>query len=695
MFAIQKFSQRLAIRHISCLAIPISSAILGLLLPQVGVAGEPKSALDKYDQKNINPLEKFTWQPPELVAIFGEHRGRHGGAVTALAYSRNGKMLVSGSDSGIVRFWDPVTMRLQHRLTQSGGTWSLAFSKDNTLLVGGGGDGSVQLWDVAGDAPKDKESFKVSSLQILAVALAPSGKTLAAGSGDNRLTLWDLTQTPPREISSSDMHNGPVTTLAFALDGKTLASGSADKTVRLWSILKDNKLKEKAVVEAHPGGVRGLAYHPVDDKTLVTGGSDGTVRFWHVAGGKLTPRAVLKGDGSGVQAVAFAPNGKTLASAHGSGTCRTWTVGDVVKEKAILEGHAAPASAVAFSADGATLYSGSHDWTVRQWPAAASAVKPRDKTVTKGHLSQVYTMSFAPDGKSLVSGGQDQTIRVWDLTQPEAKERLPNIKAEVPIQRVVHAPGGKVMAGAGAAVNFRTYDTGTRRFIYTFNGHKAPISALAYAPDGGMIATAGQDKTVRLWNPKNGREIYALTAFEAPVHSVAFSPDGNYLLTTSGTQVLDKKGQAVVKDGANIYQDSTVRLYDVSTKKEVFRWKDDKVLPVTAAFEPGGGQFLVGSTESWLRGWSWPEPRPTDPAIVSKAASALSPFCFSPDGRYFAAVAGGGIGLFEAATGKRLRHWVLQENLGNVAFAPDSRHLTISLGTGVIYLLRLEAAGAR
>ena len=205
------------------------------------------------------------------------------------------------------------------------------------------------------------------------------------------MALWDLTESPPRETATGDGHTGAVRAVAFAPDGKTLATGAADKSIRLWSILKDNKLKEKAVfVEAHAGGVLTLAYHPTDEKVLVSGGADGTIRYWNVAGGKLVALgAGLKNPGGAVHATVFSLSGKTLATGHTDGTCRTWTIGGLAKEKAILEGHAGIVNAVAFSSDGTTIVTGGVDWTVRQWPAV-SGPKPRDRTVTRGHLSHVY-----------------------------------------------------------------------------------------------------------------------------------------------------------------------------------------------------------------------------------------------------------------------------------------------------------------
>ena len=652
-----------------------------------GLLRDLPSPLDKYDPKNIHPLEKFSWQPPELVAIFGEHRGRQGGAVTAVLYSRNGKMLVSGSTNGFVRLWDPATMRLQHVLGHSHGSFALAFSKDNTLLASGGGDGHVRLWDVSGEAPKDTAQLKVASTPLYAVAIAPDKKTVAAGGADTRLGLWELGEMP-REAATGDTHTGPIHALAYSLDGKTLATGSADKTLRLWTIGKENRLKEKVSLEAHAGAVLALAFHPTDEKTLVTGGGDGTIRFWNIAGAKPIIKTTLKIAGGAVYAVAFSQSGKTLATAHADGTGRTWSVGAPGGEKTILEGHINQASGIGFSPDGTTVVTGSHDWTVRQWPAIAG-LKPKDKTVTKGHLSHVYSMSFAPDGKSMASGAYDRSIRLWDQVQPEAKERLPNSKVDGPVYAVCFGPDGKSYAGSGTGSTFRTYEAATRRFIYTFPGHQGNISGLAFSPEGNLIASCSNDKSIRLWNPKTGKDVFLFSDFEAFVNSVAFAPDAKHLLATSGYYLYDKNGRHVLKDGVYIYQDSTVRLYNLADKKEVFRWENDRVLPQGIAFAPDGKHFIAGGTDYLLRQWSWPNP-PKEPAILYKSSYAMSHLSYSPDGRFIAAHADAAFVILDAATGKKLKHWPLREHYGNIAFAPDSRHVTVSMGTGVIYLLRIE-----
>src|SRR5262249_1189161 len=69
------------------------------------------SPLDRLDPHLIPALDRFDWQPKELVAVLGEHRGRHGAPVSAVAWSGDGKLVASGGSNYLVRIWDSKTLR--------------------------------------------------------------------------------------------------------------------------------------------------------------------------------------------------------------------------------------------------------------------------------------------------------------------------------------------------------------------------------------------------------------------------------------------------------------------------------------------------------------------------------------------------------------------------------------------------------
>lgn len=105
---------------------------------------------------------------------------------------------------------------------------SLAFSPDGKILVSGGDDFSIKLWDV--DSGKELKSGKHSA-RVRTVAFSPDGKLIASGDDSGIIKIWDV---KTMENVMLPRHDNAVTSLAFSPDGKTLASGSKDRTVRFW-----------------------------------------------------------------------------------------------------------------------------------------------------------------------------------------------------------------------------------------------------------------------------------------------------------------------------------------------------------------------------------------------------------------------------------------------------------------------------
>ena len=140
---------------------------------------------------------------------------------------------------------------------------SVAFSRDGKMLASGSKDATIKLWDVT--TGKEQATLKGHMDWVTSVAFSPNSKTLASGSRDRTIKLWNVAT--GKEQASLKGHTNVVFSVAFSPDGKTLASASWDKTVKLWDVAT---AKERATLKGHTRLVYSVAFSP-DGKTLASG----------------------------------------------------------------------------------------------------------------------------------------------------------------------------------------------------------------------------------------------------------------------------------------------------------------------------------------------------------------------------------------------------------------------------------------
>jgi WD40 repeat protein len=227
----------------------------------------------------------------------GEPLTGHTQGVLSLAFSLDGKLLASGGcgqvnaegrcDQGEVRLWNVTTPKTAQPLTngvvrlQNGSVNSVAFSPDGKWLVSAGSDDTLAIWEMntlsnTVAAPDIVNDIKAGG--FFSLAFSPDGEKLLIGTGNGSLILWDVLSR--RTIGTPLIgHTRIVTSVAFSADGKTLASGSADGAVRLWDAEALQSLGQPLTGYGLPYS---LAFSP-DNNWLASGGRDGNLILWDVS----------------------------------------------------------------------------------------------------------------------------------------------------------------------------------------------------------------------------------------------------------------------------------------------------------------------------------------------------------------------------------------------------------------------------
>jgi WD40 repeat protein/DNA-binding SARP family transcriptional activator len=337
--------------------------------------------------------------------------GRLDGSNMRMAFTPDGRTLVTSDDTGKVSAWDVERGRIREQFAGHTGEPALAVSGDGRTLYSAALDARMIIWDLAGDRRLDRRfpagpAMTYEDASPKGLALSPDGRTLAITQLDGTVDLVDASALEGRRRLR--VLRGAALAVDFSPDGRLLAVTGEGGRVTLWDARTLSPAGELRGLEGFTYS-QAIAFSP-DGRLVAAGGigdgKRGGVRVWDVRTGEQAPIEF----GVPAPSLAFSPDGRLLAAA---GIESPGEVRDVRSGRLVTTLETGDFSrSVAFSPDGSLLAVGHYGGTAtllstRSW-------KPVGRRL-EGHRARLTALEFSLDGRLLATGSADGTVLLWDV----------------------------------------------------------------------------------------------------------------------------------------------------------------------------------------------------------------------------------------------------------------------------------------
>ncbi len=492
--------------------------------------------------------------------------GGHMSLIRDIAFTRDGRQIVSASVDKVIRVWDVATgktvrtIRGEAALGDEGSIYALALSPDGKWLAAGGllsgkpnEKTAIRLYDFA--SGRLVARLKGHKNVVFDLAFSPDGSHLISGSGDFTAIIWDVAAMRPKHRLRG--HKDDVQAVGFAPDGQRAVTGSYDHDLRLWRVADGAEI---ARMPGHRNKVRSLAVAP--DGTVASGDERGEIRLWDTKTGAF--RTVLARQRTTVGSLTFSPDGKTLLSGTGIAPhdCHVFDTASG-REIVTYRGHDNIVLATAISPDGRWAATGGgnnneiHIWAPRSGPGTSLKAGERRKgpegrpLVLRGSGRPVWAVGVSADGRQIGWGHRHRTAIIqapaleYALTLPTGDAPLTGpvagrygafrrARANLNGWSLRHRKGGRY--GEDAILDIRqggrvvaTIERGST------NGYLH--RSYSYTPDGEAVISGGANGWLTA-HDRSGSKLGNFFGHHGDVWAVAPSPDGRYLVSGADDQTL-------------------------------------------------------------------------------------------------------------------------------------------------------------
>jgi WD40 repeat protein len=396
---------------------------------------------------------------------------------------------------------------------------SMAFSPKGDLLVTSGGDNTVRIWNTSIGAQQELVYDKIQCTALPGVVFSPNGASIACATS-SELRVWDagshreLLRLPAVPAARTAPGNYSIQQIALAADGQTVIAGCSDGRIRRWDLSGKNldSFAGRLPVAIESG--RRIAYLTAQGITLrdLTTGQEQTIA---VSGASAL---VASADGDHVAARSTIPGPPRRIG--------LFTIWDTTSLNVSGQFTDTSAAYLAISPDGSRAATYDGKTQVKLWNVAAQSTPTDIMSLPGGFVSRSASLFFSPDGKTLVLRPVTPPgdVQSWDATSGQAT------KGAGWTATAFSQDGRVALANQSSLRIDRPNGRGPSQTIYD---RESSFNMAAFSPNGELVAVATLDDHVHLWDRATGVYVAELGQHSANIEDIQFSSDGRFLVTAS------------------------------------------------------------------------------------------------------------------------------------------------------------------